>query len=35
MDVNDITNKFGSKYDKGIKEMQDYVNVLIKQGKVK
>ena len=34
MDIDDIHDKFGDKYDDAIDEMLDYVNQLIKEGKI-
>ncbi|OCH47765.1 hypothetical protein A6D96_17790 [Vibrio cyclitrophicus] len=28
MDINDVQSKFGSRYDSGIKQMQDYTDTL-------
>lgn len=34
MDIDDIHDKFGDKYDKGISQMKDYVDSLEKEGKI-
>jgi hypothetical protein len=34
MDVDDIHEKFGDKYDKAIAESQEYINKLIQEGKI-
>ena len=34
MDVDDLKVQFGNKYDKGIREMWEYVNELERDGKI-
>jgi hypothetical protein len=34
MDIDDIREKFGDKYDDAINEMMEYVNTMIKEGKI-